>query len=329
MGHFQFQYQRLLNNATPVFRSYWEFAAKRQEIFFKRQESQAPPWTDDPILERHKFTNAYRAADRVSQYLIKNVIYTGDYSNEDVFFRVFLFKIFNKIETWESLVEQFGEVTYDEFSFSAVQKYLSAALLKKKKIFSGAYIMPSGVSSFGRKRKHENYLLLLERMMEDDVCYRVQECQHTKDVYKLLLSYPMIGPFLAYQLTTDINYSTIIDFPETEFVIAGPGAIDGVAKCFQHSVGLSPEEIIIFVTREQDYFFDLYEINFKSLWGRPLQLIDCQNLFCEISKYSRVAFPDVVGTNNRKKIKQLFKPTWKTIDYFFPPKWSLNELMQK
>ena len=49
-----------------------------------------------PILARFKFTNAYRASDRVSQYLIRNVIYEGSQSSEEVFFRTLLFKIFKQ-----------------------------------------------------------------------------------------------------------------------------------------------------------------------------------------------------------------------------------------
>ena len=60
---------------TEVFNSYWYFAAERQCIFFKKLRRCSPPWTEDQILTRYKFTNAYRASDRVSQYLIKNVIY--------------------------------------------------------------------------------------------------------------------------------------------------------------------------------------------------------------------------------------------------------------
>jgi hypothetical protein len=55
---------------TVVFETYWRFAAERQAIFFRRLEGRPAPWTDDPILQQHKFTNAYRASDRVSQYLI-------------------------------------------------------------------------------------------------------------------------------------------------------------------------------------------------------------------------------------------------------------------
>ena len=95
---------------TPVFDAYWQFAAERQEIYFRRIEGRLGPWTDDPILKQFRFTNAYRAADRVSQYLIRSVIYEPnlDQNPDEVFFRTILFKIFNKIETWEVLTEQLG-----------------------------------------------------------------------------------------------------------------------------------------------------------------------------------------------------------------------------
>ena len=85
---------------TPVYETYWRFAAKRQELYFQRLNKKNGPWTDDPILQTYRFTNVYRAADRVSQYLIRNIIYSGDQNENEVFFRIMLFKIFNKIETW-------------------------------------------------------------------------------------------------------------------------------------------------------------------------------------------------------------------------------------
>jgi hypothetical protein len=84
---------------TEVFDTYWRFAAERQEIFFARAAGLPPPWTEDDILARFKFTNAYRAADRVSQFLIRRVIYRADLpgSADEVFFRTILFKLFNRI----------------------------------------------------------------------------------------------------------------------------------------------------------------------------------------------------------------------------------------
>jgi alpha-glutamyl/putrescinyl thymine pyrophosphorylase clade 1 len=50
-------------------------------------------------------------------------------------------------------------------------------------------------------------------------------------------------------------------------------------------------------------------LDFPGLFGRPLQPIDCQNLFCEISKYARVAHPEVGGVANRTRIKQSYHPS--------------------
>src|SRR4051812_3253143 len=68
-----FPYLRPLK-PTIVFESYWRLAAERQNVFFRRVSGDSPPWTSDPILLEHKFTNAYRASDRVSQFLIREVI---------------------------------------------------------------------------------------------------------------------------------------------------------------------------------------------------------------------------------------------------------------
>jgi hypothetical protein len=87
---------------------YWQFAAERQEIYQRRLQGCPYPWTTDPILSKYRFTNVYRVTDRVSQYLLKNVIYNAQYSKVDLFFRILLFKLFNKIETWDLLKSAFG-----------------------------------------------------------------------------------------------------------------------------------------------------------------------------------------------------------------------------
>jgi len=85
---------------TLVFDTYWRFAAKRQEVYQSRLRGDAGPWTADPILGTYRFTNCFRAADRVSQYLIKEVIYRGNQDADEVLFRILLFRFFNRIATW-------------------------------------------------------------------------------------------------------------------------------------------------------------------------------------------------------------------------------------
>ena len=117
---------------TVVYETYWRFAAERQEMFFRKIEGLPAPWTTDPILTKHKFTNAYRASDRVSQYLIRNVIYQGDQSPEEVFFRTILFKLFNRIETWEMLQDNLNTISHADYSFRQYDTVLSEALAKAR-----------------------------------------------------------------------------------------------------------------------------------------------------------------------------------------------------
>jgi hypothetical protein len=308
---------------TIVYDTYWKFATERQAIFFRRLCGELPPWTTDQILQTYKFTNAYRASDRVSQYLIRNVIYTGDPSPTEVFFRTLIFKIFNRIDTWELLTRELGGVVYSDYSFKRYDLVLSNALSQGKRIYSAAYIMPSGGGLYDRK--HRMHLDLIERMIKDELPIRLTDTEYMREAFDLLLAYPTIGTFLAYQFVTDINYSTLTDFSEMEFVTPGPGALDGIHKCFSDLGGLNEAEIIKLVADRQEMEFSRLNLRFHSLWGRPLQLIDCQNIFCEVSKYSRISHPNIRGKSERTRIKQKFCPSSLESKYFFPPKWGLNE----
>jgi len=312
---------------TEVYDTYWRFAAERQAIFFRRQQGCPAPWTTDVILQAHKFTNAYRASDRVSQYLIRHVIYEGDQTPNEVFFRIILFKLFNKIETWELLKNTFGELRWDEYDFDRYDQPLNDAFESGHRIYSAAYIMPSG-GTFGYHRKHRNHLKLIEMLMQDKVSERLQETTSMAEGFDLLKSYPTLGDFLAYQLITDVNYSEITNYSESEFVIPGPGARDGIKKCFSDLGGRTESDVIRVVADRQCDEFDRLGIEFQSLWGRPLQLIDCQNLFCEVDKYARVAHPQAVGRTGRVRIKQKFRVTPARIEYWYPPKWELNHRIE-
>lgn len=316
--------KKRLPKKSKVYDTYWKFAVERQNIFFNRLNDEKI-WTKDGILTKHKFTNAYRASDRVSQYLIKEVIYNHSQEPKEILFRILLFKTFNKIETWELLLKRMGRITYEDYSFKEYDNILTAIMDSKKPIYSGAYIMTSGRSRFGYSKKHRNHLKLIEFMVEDKLDEKISKLNDMGSLFELLKSYPTIGNFLAYQYTTDINYSELCNFDEMDFVYPGPGALDGIRKCFTDIGEYNESDIIKYVTDKQNFEFDRLNLDFKDLWGRKLQLIDCQNLFCEVDKYARVAHPEVDGISGRKRIKQKFKSKSKKINYWYPPKWNINQ----
>lgn len=310
---------------TRVFSTYWRFAAERQRLFLKRMAATPPPWTDDPVLQAHKFTNAYRASDRVSQYLIRRIIYCDEYDQNDLFFRIMLFKFFNRIETWELLESEFGDIRYKNYSFEHFDRVLSDAMTKGERLYSAAYIMPTGGKGSIYPRKHQMHLKLLETMMADNLPKKISDAATMSDAFNLLRSYPSLGDFLAYQYVTDLNYSPMTNFQESEFVMPGPGAKDGIQKCFSDLGKLSLQGAIKLVEEAQIECFAAVNESFPTLWGRKLQLIDCQNLFCEVDKYARVAHPEVAGLTGRVRIKQKLKPSSDPLELFYPPKWGINQ----
>jgi hypothetical protein len=317
--------QRLSFRTTVVYDTYWHFAAERQRIFHRRLLDEQP-YTSDPILLRHRFTNAYRAADRVSQFLIRHVIYAAQrYSSEDIFFRTLLFRVFNKIATWHELERLLGPITWESYRFAAYDAVLSRALSRGERIYSAAYIMPSRAGRLNSPRKHRNHLRMIEMMMAASLPLRLVNVSTAAMAFDLLRSFPMIGDFLGYQFLVDLNYGPLLTFSEMDFVVAGPGALCGIKKCFADTAGLSPTDIIRFVADVQSEEFARREIEFPSLWGRPLHLIDCQNLFCEVDKYARIAHPAFTPAGGRFRIKQLYKFNPEPLRVWFPPKWHINK----
>ena len=308
--------------ATPVFDTYWRFAVRRQALFMNRVLGAPPPWTDDPILRRYRFTNAYRASDRVSQYLIRHVMYEGAQTPEEIFFRVLLFKIFNRVDTWEALVARIGAPRASTFEPGRYAGVLDERVADRKPVYSPAYIMPN--PPFGERRKHRNHLLLLAHMLKERAPARIACSGSLESVYATLLSYPSIGPFLAFQLAIDLNYSTMIDFSEMSFVVAGPGARDGIRKCFSDTDGLKDSDVIRAVHDISAAEFDRQGLSFPDLWGRSLHLIDYQNIFCEVDKYARVAHPSQPGVSRRTRIKQKFSPRPEALPQWYPPKWGVT-----
>ena len=139
---------------------------------------------------------------------------------------------------------------------------------------------------------------------------RVMQARSLEDTYNLLLGWRTLGPFLAFQYAIDLNYTALTAHAEQDFVVAGPGARDGLWKCFDSIGDYTLADAILWVTERQEEEFE--------------QPIDVQNLLCEVSKYTRVTHPAIEGRSGRTRIKQRFKAAGVPPRRFFPPRWGLN-----
>jgi hypothetical protein len=233
-----------------------------------------------------------------------------------------VFKVFNRIGTWDYLVDRLGHLTAEHLMTGAIDEALDA-IARERPLYSAAYIMPPPRHQEGPKfRRH---LSLLRLMITEGAHERVANAPTLKSAYEVLKSYESIGPFLAYQFVIDLNYSTHLTFNEGDFVVAGPGALRGLRKCFEDPCDLAPADLIRWAAESQSTAFAERNLPWQNLWGRDLQLIDVQNLFCELDKYTRVAHPELSKFVSGKRIKQRYQPKMEPLTSWFPPKWGIND----
>ena len=308
-----------------VYELYWTFASRRQAAFEARLTGQSQPWTPDPILQVYKFCNVFRAADRVSQSMIKDVAYGRDAETTvlDRVFQITAFRTFSNIATWEAVTYELGGAPrLDHLRSGEFERALDRVKAQNGGLYTGAFILCAN-KAFGFNEKHRNHVALFKHMFLDHACAeRVLQAPSLEDVVKLLQSFPLMGPFMAYQTAIDLNYSELLDFSENDYTQAGPGALRGLTKAFTDLGDYSPADTILWMVERQDEEFRRLELPFRGLFGRKLHGIDCQGLFCELDKYCREAVPEL--TSARSRIKAKYSGSGGDIELFFPPKWQLS-----
>jgi alpha-glutamyl/putrescinyl thymine pyrophosphorylase clade 1 len=308
-----------------VYELYWYYASERQAMFERRTSGLEPPWTADPILQTYKFCSVFRAADRVSQYMIRTVCYPDDdCTPADLLYRIVAFRTFSKIETWETVQRCLGrQPVLNDLADGRFSAALEATRAENLTIYTAAFILCAS-DAYGQRLKHLNHVELFRHMfLQHDLAEDLRTARSLADVYHLLHAYPLMGDFMSYQTAIDLNYSPIINFSENDFTQPGPGALRGIRKCFTDLGDYKPSEVIQWMVDHQEDEFRRLDLPFQGLFGRPLHAIDAQGLFCETDKYCREAAPHL--TSARKRIKARFARSPASLPLFFPPKWGVND----
>ena len=78
---------------------FFKFIHRRHLISLRKERGERRPWTKDKILDEGKFTNIYRMRDRVSRYVIREILERFKPWNRkraaQLVFEVIAFRLFN------------------------------------------------------------------------------------------------------------------------------------------------------------------------------------------------------------------------------------------
>lgn len=244
--------------------------------------------------------------DRLSQYIIREVIEKGPQNPEEIAFRIVLFNLFTKIETWELLSAKAGPLMWTTYSHSNYAAILGRAKAAGKTLYTGAFQKPA--PKLESPDSFVNHLVLLEVLMQNKLHQKCMSARHMADIYEWLISFPSLGEFSTYQLILNLSYSKLLNFHRNDFVVPGPGASSGLNKIFSKSGMMEGRyadpyfevEVIRWLADNQSHHFERLGLKPPLLGpdGLPMDVSDVEHTLCEVDKYARLAHPGLEGKRN-------------------------------
>jgi hypothetical protein len=250
---------------------YW--INERIRIQVHKDQGDAWPWTDDPILQEYKFTNAFRERDRTTVWFRKR-IRDPLRMQPEVYMATVIFRWFNLIETGQTLLKHNLHIDWDpEKAYDVI--------IPQDKWITGAYMIKSPTN----KNKVRGICETITNVWNDRERF-LDKCpwDSLQKMNTWLEGYPFLGPFLAYELTTDLRH-TFVGFRASDILTwanAGPGAMRGLNRI--HGRDLD------YTSKKHDWCSEMRELLTLSWMKHSLdfELREIEHSLCEFDKYERV-----------------------------------------
>ena len=260
---------------------YFYWIHERETIRIAKEVERRPqPWTDDPILQKFKFCQVFREDDRTTRWF-KHHIRNVWRDDPEVLMATVIFRWFNFIETGRTLLKHNLHIEWD-------RKKAIEEITKQDQWITGAYI----IKTPNRMDKVTGVAECVSHMWGDreKLVDEILESKSLEKAWKILRDYPYMGPFMAYEVVTDLRHTYLLR-DATDILTwanAGPGAMRGLNRLAGRSLD--------FCRRTHpwnDEMRNLWEISRERLNPNLIDLSqfemrEIEGGLCEFDKYSRI-----------------------------------------
>jgi len=258
--------------------TYW--IEERERIrHLKEDLKQDPPWTEDPILKEFKFCQVFREDDRTTRWF-RTHMREPLRNSPEVFMATIAFRFFNLIETGRTLLDNNLHIDWDRPK--AIEE-----IKKNPKWITGAYI----VKSPNRMDKVTGVTECVSHIWDDreNIIKQLESFTTLEEAWRFLMQYPYIGPFVSYEMVTDLRHTYLLENATDicSWGNPGPGAMRGLNRLTGR-----PLE---FCKRSWDWhseMLDLYDWCSQKLdlskLNYPFEMREVEGGLCEFDKYSRI-----------------------------------------
>lgn len=260
---------------------YFYWIHERETIRIAKEVERRPqPWTDDPILQKFKFCQVFREDDRTTRWF-KHHIRNVWRDDPKVLMATVIFRWFNFIETGRTLLKHNLHIEWD-------RKKAIEEITKQDQWITGAYI----IKTPNRMDKVTGVAECVSHMWGDreKLADEILESKSLEKAWKILRDYPYMGPFMAYEVVTDLRHTYLLR-DATDILTwanAGPGAMRGLNRLAGRDLD--------FCRRTHpwnDEMRNLWEISRERLNPNLIDLSqfemrEIEGGLCEFDKYSRI-----------------------------------------
>lgn len=259
-----------------------DFMNERHSIYLRRKQGVKWPWTIDPILQKYYFCNVYRELDKVTIF-IHNQIRKPYVKNENLWFMLAIARQFNLPTTINHLV---NAKLWPEKKWQPekVKKLLSKVKERGEKLYNSAYMI-TGSGSTGQEKHNLTVDILTDLWESREPIETILQQKNLEAAWRVFLPFRSWGPFMAYELVTDLRHTRYLNKAKDIYTWAnaGPGAIRGLNR-------LSGTPLNSTWSRKQsvDKMKEILEdLSPKWRYKPVLEMRDIEHSLCEFDKYMR------------------------------------------
>lgn len=271
---------------------YW---ARERESLRMRKARGEIPWTHDPILAKYRFCNLRRRDDRVSQWLIGNVLQFRHLGFSEWSFLQFtaLCRWINWPPTLAALREV-GLWPDRELYFEAIADQLDRRCELGIKTWTGAYMVRAAPDHEQPDNQHISKgwfvcKVVVEQGMESirkQLLAALNE-KSAEAVWRALHSAKNWGSFMAGQVVADWSYTPLLEraYDLNTWAPMGPGSMRGYNRLLGRSLKapIPEDEWCSQLSEWRGLLIDALGPAYVNV-----TLHDVQNALCELDKYLRV-----------------------------------------
>ena len=273
---------------------FFTFMNERHAIYLRRLRGDMWPWTYDEILQTYKFTNVYRELDAGTKWC-KDNIREPYYDHVELFFNIATYRRYN----WVYTARELGFIEkYDP-------EYYTDRMLKRQargeKIFTGSHMICGSIrnkdGSISKNKVIQLFKISFSELWEKRRAIEPRPGDTLEQAFNRCMdaNIPGFGPFVWYEVITDLRWTRHLIYAEDTMSWAnpGPGAKRGVQRLLGFNVYKpTAEDRAKYPKGDLAYIKVMQSLlstspAYLDEWMDQLEMRDIEHTLCEWDKYER------------------------------------------